>query len=53
MTIKTLLVAAALSVAPALALAECQWKHDTTASQCAEGQIFDATKGTCIEQVTG
>ncbi|MBC57839.1 MAG: hypothetical protein CL814_13010 [Confluentimicrobium sp.] len=52
MTLKTLFVTATLALAPALASAECQWKHETTASQCAEGQVFDAKTGTCVAQTT-
>lgn len=51
MTIKTILVALALTLSPALALAEgCQWEK--TAHQCGENQSFDAATGTCVDKAT-
>lgn len=52
MTLKTILAAAALTLAPALALAECPWEKQTV-NTCPEGQMMDAKTGTCTEQVTG
>ena len=53
---KTLLTALALSAVPAFALAEgCNWgsyPKQTTASTCADGQIFDVTTQSCVDGVT-
>lgn len=52
MTLKTLLTACALMAAPALAYASgCNWTD--TAHHCGPGQIFDESKGMCVEQPTG
>lgn len=52
MTIKTLISAFLLTVAPGLALAEgCSRGHLQT-SQCADGQFFDAVTETCIDKAT-
>lgn len=52
MKIKTALAALALTLAPALALAEgC--RNDTMkqqASSCVEGAVWDAQKGQCVVQ---
>lgn len=49
---KTILIAATLTLAPAVAYAMgCSGSHDTTAASCPEGQTWDADKGACI--VTG
>jgi hypothetical protein len=52
MPFKTILVALALSLAPALALAEgCH--HATMqqeAASCAEGAVWDVEKGQCVLQ---
>ncbi|SFP49907.1 adenylosuccinate lyase [Tranquillimonas alkanivorans] len=52
---KTLLTAVVLALAPALsASAACWTGHtDQTATSCAEGMVYDAEAGTCVEQVTG
>lgn len=53
MMLKTTFAVIALTLAPALALAEggCHWeKTRTTASACAEGTVFDAATGTCVAQ---
>ncbi len=53
MTAKTLMTAAILSLAPGLALAMCNWdKSSTTASQCGQGQVWDATTQACITAAT-
>jgi hypothetical protein len=52
MTYKTILAAAVLALAPALASAECGWSHKINANQCGEGQTYDTTSGTCIDQST-
>ncbi|MGG7645864.1 hypothetical protein ACQ5SP_13730 [Rhodovulum sp. YNF3179] len=53
MQIKTLIVAAALTLSPAVAMAECSWGHKSnTASQCGEGQAWDSDKGACVDLTT-
>lgn len=53
MTIKTILSAAVLALAPTLALAEgCGWEKRMNANQCADGKIFDSASGTCVDQST-
>ncbi|MGB8622468.1 MAG: hypothetical protein WCD16_06595 [Paracoccaceae bacterium] len=52
MTFKTVFAALILALTPALAMAECGWKHQINANQCAEGQTFDAATGTCVEQTS-
>ncbi|SIO25011.1 hypothetical protein SAMN05444722_1022 [Rhodovulum sp. ES.010] len=49
---KTILSAAVLALAPTLAAAECGWSKKMNANQCADGQIFDAASGTCVDQAT-
>ncbi|MDJ0823708.1 MAG: adenylosuccinate lyase [Paracoccaceae bacterium] len=52
MTIKTVLTAAALVVAPALAYAEgCSW-HSQQAMSCADGMVYDSETNSC-KTVTG
>ncbi|EAU45610.1 MULTISPECIES: hypothetical protein [Salipiger] len=46
MTIKTLLTAAALAVAPFAATAACTG-HSEAKVSCAAGTVFDAATGTC------
>lgn len=46
MTIKTLLTAAALAVAPAFAFAACGG-HSQQAMSCADGLVYDTESGTC------
>ena len=50
MKIKTLLAALAITAAPTLAMAECNWgkSHETTAMSCAEGSAWDAASQTCV-----
>lgn len=50
MKTKTVLVALALTLAPALALAEgCNYgKHEQQAMSCAAGTTFDAASNTCV-----
>ncbi|MCE6952001.1 hypothetical protein LAZ40_19990 [Cereibacter sphaeroides] len=45
---KLTLAALALIAAPALAFADCNAKHQTTASACGEGQIYDPVVKGCI-----
>jgi len=52
MTCKTILSAAVLALAPTLVAAECGWEKKMNASQCADGQTFDAASGTCVDQST-
>jgi hypothetical protein len=56
MTIKTILAAGLLAVAPSFALAMgCSFgEHtETTAMTCAEGAMLDEETGTCVPVVTG
>lgn len=50
MTTKTILTALALTLAPALALAEgCNYgKTDQQAMSCAAGTTYDAASNTCV-----
>ncbi|MEX5729316.1 hypothetical protein Ga0609869_002669 [Rhodovulum iodosum] len=53
MSAKTIVSALILALAPTLALAGgCGWEKKMNANQCAEGQTFDATNGTCVDQAT-
>jgi hypothetical protein len=50
MTIKTLAAAVALTLVPALAIAEgCN--YEKRVMSCAEGTVFDAASGTCVTSV--
>ncbi|WGH79018.1 hypothetical protein [Jannaschia ovalis] len=53
-TMKTLLVAAVLTGAPGLALAQgCNWMKDRQATMsCAPGSVFDHESGTCVAEAT-
>ena len=49
MTIKTLAAAVALTLAPALAFAECGFSKQQQASMtCAEGSTYDHNAGKCV-----
>ncbi len=47
MTLKSLLAALALTIAPTLAAASCFGEQHTTMS-CAEGSTWDAESQTCV-----
>jgi len=50
MTLKTTLAALVLAVAPSFAVAMC-WDHaPEQAMSCAEGQVYDAEAGACVDQ---
>lgn len=52
MKVKILIAALALAAAPSLAFAGCGWKNvEQTASQCEQGQTWDAGSQTCIAPV--
>lgn len=51
MTVKTTLVALALTVLPAVAFAECSWSKQQ-AQSCAAGTVWDAETHSCVEQVS-
>lgn len=54
-TIAALVLAAAPVLVPATGFAACNWGMEpksTTASTCAEGQVYDPTSGTCVSQAT-
>lgn len=54
MTLKTLSIAAFLSLSPLGAFAMCTGDgHETTASICTDGLVWDQETGACVEQVTG
>jgi len=55
MKFRLAIAALALAVAPgfALALGGCGMDRTTSASACAEGQVWDAASETCITPVTG
>lgn len=48
MKLKTLLAALALTITPALAMAECSWKHEQVTMSCAEGTQWDAASQSCV-----
>lgn len=52
MTIKTLFAALALTVAPALAMAECGWHTQKQAMSCADGMEYNDDQKACVP-VTG
>lgn len=53
MKLKTLLAALALTVTPAIAMAECSWgKHEQITMSCADGAQWDAEKQTCVPTTT-
>jgi hypothetical protein len=47
MTIKTILAAAALTVTPMLAFAQCSSFHEQQVMTCAEGTVYDPDSNTC------
>lgn len=51
MTVKTALVALALTALPALAFAECEWSKQQ-AQSCAAGTVWDTQTHRCVEQVS-
>lgn len=53
MKIKTACAALVLALAPTLALAGAGCDREKiSASACADGQVFDAAKGTCVPVTT-
>jgi uncharacterized protein YdeI (BOF family) len=52
MKLKTLLAALALTITPALAMAECSWKQEQMTMSCAEGTQWDAASQTCVPTVS-
>ena len=53
MTIKTTLAVIALTLAPAVAFAQCEGKGmDQTAASCAAGAVWDEAKGACVANPT-
>lgn len=52
MKFKTLAVALALTIAPTLSMAECNWGKDHQAMSCATGTSFDAETGKCVPVTT-
>ncbi len=52
MKLKTLLAALALTVAPALAMAECSWQHEQVTMSCAEGTQWNETTQNCVPTVS-
>lgn len=52
---RTILCAAALSLAPAIAMAQgCSYDRiqQQTVQSCADGKVFDQTVGACVDRVT-
>ena len=53
MKTKTVLVALALTLAPALAFAQgCNYGKSQQAMSCAEGTVYDTATGTCVAAST-
>ncbi|MDW4496702.1 carbohydrate-binding module family 14 protein [Sulfitobacter sp. D35] len=48
MTMRTLAVSLALSLAPLVAQAEC-FGHERQVMNCADGTVYDANTGTCVD----
>lgn len=51
MTIKTLLTAGLLALAPVMSFAACSG-HTEQAMSCADGMVWDAETSSCVEQTT-
>ncbi|WP_172961072.1 hypothetical protein [Oceaniglobus roseus] len=52
MTIKTLLAASVLALAPGLAMAAGCMFEKKTVMTCADGYVLDTATGTCVAQAT-
>ena len=52
MKIKTAFVAMVLALSPALASAGCWMGHQTSASACGEGMVWDDPSQTCIAPIS-
>jgi len=52
MKIKTAFVAMVLALSPALASAGCWMGHQTSASACGEGMVWDEPSQTCIAPIS-
>ncbi|MFP4239445.1 adenylosuccinate lyase [Rhodosalinus sp.] len=52
-TVKTLVVAAALTVVPAMSMAMCSGMKSDQAVSCADGKVWDSEQRACVEQVMG
>jgi uncharacterized protein YdeI (BOF family) len=52
MKFRIIFAAAALALAPGLAMAMCGHERTTTATACAEGYVFDAATQTCVLKAT-
>jgi hypothetical protein len=50
MKVKTLTIAAVLSVLPAISFAMCS--YDKQAMSCAEGTVFDEASSSCVAATT-
>ncbi len=53
MPLRTLVAALALAALPGIGFAACFGDHQKTTMSCADGTVWDATKGTCVAEVTG
>ena len=54
MSLKTIVVAGIMTLAPIASFAMCsKGYHETTASSCAEGQMWDNEAQACVDLVTG
>ncbi|MCR9127845.1 MAG: adenylosuccinate lyase [Rhodobacteraceae bacterium] len=50
MTIKTALAALALTILPAVSFAMCSGSKSHQAMSCAQGTVYDAASGSCVQQ---
>jgi len=53
MTIKTVLAALALTIAPTFALAMGCSDRSHQAQSCATGMVWDSASQSCVKQITG
>ncbi|SER97298.1 Chitin binding Peritrophin-A domain-containing protein [Tranquillimonas rosea] len=50
---RTILAAALLALTPLSAYAACWSGHEDTATMtCADGMVYDASEGACVDQTT-
>ena len=50
---KTILAALVLTVAPAIAMAECSYGKQAQTATCADGSKWDASAGKCVTDPLG
>ena len=53
MSVRSILAAAILALAPTFALAQACDHGTEQAMSCADGMVWDSTTGSCVSQVSG